>query len=514
MLGRRSQPLVLAFGITCYVAALVVSLPAVLDQLGWDADASSPMLLAETLARGGRSGEVLVGHMGYYLMIAFDIATYRLPLHRLLWTLFPIFLSMLGLGMLTWSALRVAGRWAAVATFAIGVAASPTVLVTLASQGYRAPTLFNTILLATLLVLLVQRRQSPLALAAAAAAVALVTGVDLASDAFLALWGVAPFLAGATAVAIARRDRFAVALLGQALLVMAAAAVVALTTATVARAAGFRLLSTQFHLASGPQARANLDLLYVDLQTLFSGPLGGPAWLGRFLGSAAGWLGIAGVGVLVAMAAREMAASRRGSDLRVAFLFFWATSAVSVSAAVVFTTFAVDSSSARYLVAITFAIAAAVPICASGVDWGRRLVSLVAAMMGIYMAGTLLTSVNGRSFQPAFTVQLPTVVHLLEGQGLKQGYATYWDANAITWQTGGRLTIYPVYEDDSGVHPFVSNVATSWYGGQRRTPTFLLVDPEGTFVTHPPGAATGRARKPIREERFSIFIYDHGAVIR
>jgi hypothetical protein len=495
--------------IALYVPVLLASLGAVFGQLAWDADSSSPMLIAQTLAQGGSHGLVLLGHMGYYPMLGFDIATSWIPAHRVLWTVFPYVLSISGLGVLTWIGGRAAGRQGALVTLALGLPASPTMLTFLSSQGHRGPTLFDTILLLALLVLVQRHGALAPRTVVAGAVVALITAVCLASDTFVIAWGLIPFVLAPMAVLAlspSRRQWQAVAL---AVVVAGAAGGLSRVVARAMHHFGFRLVAVDTTINHPDQVVRQAQLLKADIPNVFSGPVDGASVLGQGLPVAMTVLGTAAL-VLVVLLALSQPWRRRpatgAESLRALCITFWASSVVLVAGAFLLTNFAVDTTSTRYLLTFFFAVVAVLPIWAHGSRMRVAALAFAPLLASLTVGLSLRTAVDHHLFQPSHTLALPAVVSRLEAERLTRGYSTYWDANAITWTTESRIRILPVFETPT-IRPFISNVVTSWYREAPGSSAFVLVDPAVPFVPVAPGSDFGTPADVLRLGRFTILVY-------
>ena len=517
MLDRAAQVLLWAPAAAAivYIAVLARSIGSVFDQLGWDADSVSPMLLAEALGRGPAGGQILVGHMGYYPMLAFDLVTGSLPFHREAWTVFPYVLSILGISMLAWVAWSLAGRWAAAVALVLGIAVSPTVLLSLASQGYRAATLFNTVVLFSFTVLLMRGRPAAPAYVAAGFLVAVITGVNLASDTFLALWGLGPFLIAPMVTLALWPERRQVAVFVHAAAVAAGAIMCAAVTTRLAYAAGFRQLSVNAAVNNVPETMQQVPVLASSLAKLFAGPTTGRHLAGNAMAVVAAGLGLVGLLLVLLLTASLLRARRTGPTvdrLRAACTAFWGSSVLLVALAVLATNFASDTSASRYLLTFHYGVAAVVPLWACAGGARRVAVGLGAAAFCLLSAAALDSAVHLHRFQPGHTVELPRAVAAIESKGLTRGYSTYWDANVISWKTEGRVRVYPIVITGSGTREFVSNLVTSWYQPAPGTPTFVLVDPAVPFVQVVPEPAIGQPSEILQVDRFTIAFYPNEIV--
>ena len=141
-----------------YAFVLARRLPDIVDQLTWNADYVSGMALAQSIGLRGKTGHAIIVQIGYFWL---DLATLPIPFHRLVWFYAPYAVALAALLLLTWTAFRLGGRFAALLTAALGLAASPLVLSTQTTQAYHGTTWFGTALLAVAVRALLSRHRAP-----------------------------------------------------------------------------------------------------------------------------------------------------------------------------------------------------------------------------------------------------------------------------------------------------------------------------------------------------------------
>jgi hypothetical protein len=107
------------------------------------------------------------------------------------------------------------------------------------------------------------------------------------------------------------------------------------------------------------------------------------------------------------------------------------------------------------------------------------------------------------------------LVGLLERKGVTRGYAGYWDAQNLTWQTRLRLLIAPVNRcTPTQLCPYNFFTIRSWYV-PHPGPSFLLLDDTNQAIVGAPPFA----RKATDTYRFGpltlyLFHYDIARHIR
>jgi hypothetical protein len=107
----------------------------------------------------------------------------------------------------------------------------------------------------------------------------------------------------------------------------------------------------------------------------------------------------------------------------------------------------------------------------------------------------------------------PQLLQFLEREHLKHGYAGYWEASSLTWQSKLKVNVYPVYECRRPAAltlcPFYFHHISTWYRPRRGTRTFLIVDPAQPFVAGPPDPAFGRPETVYRTGPLSVYVYPY-----
>src|SRR5207249_10146970 len=104
---------------------------------------------------------------------------------------------------------RLAGRWAGVVTAALCVAPAHPVLLTVIPHAFRTWTWLTDALLGVLLTTVARGPVRPAWIVAAGSAVAVLVGIDLASDPLLAVAGLGPFVVAGLLHWVLRRTQAA-----------------------------------------------------------------------------------------------------------------------------------------------------------------------------------------------------------------------------------------------------------------------------------------------------------------
>jgi hypothetical protein len=155
---------------------------------------------------------------------------------------------------------------------------------------------------------------------------------------------------------------------------------------------------------------------------------------------------------------------------------FWAGALLCAAAAYVFTTVA-RAPSDRYIIIAVPAVAALVPLLATG----RRTRALVGLGAAVFVGAGLVALEAG---DPVIEVHRGTAVpraaaieRLTRSLDLTVGYAGYWDAASLTWSSDGRLHVYPLMDIGGVPKPARLARADGWYAPRAATPSYLVLAP-------------------------------------
>src|SRR5262245_3136270 len=132
-----------------YLATVIVLFPRLIHDRFWNADAASPLVIAETL-RG--SGDVIMPHFGVWTGPWWLLATRNLPGHAELWETTSYAFALAAVGLLGWATARVAGLWAGVTAAAIALMVGPEALRGLLVINFHVSTPFTAAVLGAYLV--------------------------------------------------------------------------------------------------------------------------------------------------------------------------------------------------------------------------------------------------------------------------------------------------------------------------------------------------------------------------
>ncbi len=515
-----------------YVLAVIANFHAIITAVYVNSDAALAPVLAQAAAHLPAGSYISLGNHAWYEEWLLLQATRSLSFHRGLWELAPAIWTLLGAGLLVWSARRALDAWSASITGAALLCAGAFGRFTFLAVNWHSLSLVHTILIGAVLLWLAERiervRRAPLI--AVAIAVGALSALPAASDALFAFWAMIPLigvciLLGSRASGQARRllALFAVT-------VLAVTIAGAIILAAVMRHDGI----TARALPVGPVAVGsighNIALLARSLAFLGGGRidvLGAGA--GGVLALLGGWMVLLALAVvLVALAATCL---RRGlrrevSAARLAYVAFWSQSLICSVLVFVLTDAPKDALSGRYLLAGYAAIAALLPLAGTGTRSRRLLTAgvcayaLIAAYQVINRPFTVITS-------PEVAVRLPgpeTAAQLAafaRSENVSVGYGGYWDAEELTWATHFAVPVRPVRVCSNATHALCYpqlGMISSWYRPRAGIRSLLIVDSLGTSFN---GilAADPQLGAPVAERRIGpvdvlVYPYDIASRIR
>ena len=504
-----------------YLILLAARFRGVVATTNLDADAVSGPVIGEFFGWAGPHAHVVLGTFGWYSTLLFELATKFLPLHRAVWEIAPYLMAMTGVGLAAWSVWQVAGRWAASVTAVALICAAPPTLHLLLSMTQHGPDWFCCALLAAFLVLL-ERRATRLRgslLGLLTVVVGTIVGLNAASDLLVAIAGLAPFvLAVLVSFALARSEN-SVRALKVTLAMLAAAGIswaltdVVMSGLSIGPQPGVHTTK----LAAIDQLGHNFRLWWQSIATLGNGD-----FLNRSVSFTSGLAVVCAAITIVAVvllpraAWRELRHRARAKNWpaapdRLALAVFWCSSAILLSAAFLFSAIPLDIHADRYLVGLIFAAASVIPVLAAGHRGKQAAVVLGTCVFALGAITSMVqgayTRNTGRYPPTALANQIASVA---AAHHLSYGYASYWDAPAITWATKLRLRVFPVSvcDQNSRLCQFDLHTISSWYTGRPGIRSFLLVDPAQPLV-RAPTPDLGSATSVYHIGRITMYVYPY-----
>jgi hypothetical protein len=509
-----------------YLVLLAARFRAVIATANLDADTVSAPLIGELFGGAGPHASVVLGTFGWYSTLLYELATRSLPLHRQVWEVSPYLMALAGAALTAWSVWQIAGRWAASITAVLLICAAPQTLHLLLSMTQHGPDWFCCALLAAFLVLLERSASKlrPLLLVSLAVVVGTIVGVNVASDVLVTIAGLVPFVLAVLVSYALVRDRNSARAL-QATLVMLVVIGLAwgITDAAMsALSVGSEPGLHTTRLASGGQIATNFRLWWQSIAALGNGDyFGRAASFSAGLAVACAALSIAAVALLPRVGWYELRHRAAPKGLppppgRVAFVVFWCSSAILLSAAFLLSALPLDIHADRYLVGLVYAAAAMIPVLATG-----RPLSEAAALLGtcVFALGAITSMVHG--VYTRNTARFPSIglarqiATVAATHHLKYGYAGYWDASPITWATHLRVRVFPVSVCDQNEHlcRFDLHVITSWYRPRPGIRSFLLIDPAQPLI-RTPTPDLGPPAAVYHVGRIAMYVYPYDIALR
>ncbi|HEY7891081.1 MAG TPA: hypothetical protein VIC05_02620 [Solirubrobacteraceae bacterium] len=525
-----------------YLVLLLVKFNQIVAATYLNADAASAPVIGELFGGSPAHRQVFLGQMGWFSTLMFELATRSLPLHRQLWETVPYAMALASVAMVAWAAFRVAGRWAAAIAGVTILCAGPHTLGLLFSLNDHSTTWFSLALLAALLVFF----QAPPAWLKAwsAALVAVVAGaivgVNAASDLTLVVAGIVPILLAA-GLAWALRPERARALASLWIVgTVVAAGVCDVLTHSWAHRENLLTPPQYAHntFAAAEAIPTNFKLWWQSVMVLGNG-----GFFGQTLGFASGLQLLCAVLTLLALALvvrfgwlaltgavpkrhREHEARDDAPDpsietqssvaplqpetqtLQIAWCAFWGSSALLLSASFVFSSNPIDINSSRYLVGVIYAVAALIPLLASGGAAVRAAVTLGATVFAL--SGLISLAKNEELATGTASYSLyHQVERYLDSKHLSLGYANYWDGAPIMWDTKMRIRAYPVQDCAPNLCWSYLHMITSWYTPRPRQPTFLISDATQPVSSAPtPSLGNPTAVQQIGPLTVYVYPYD------
>jgi hypothetical protein len=506
-----------------YLVLFTLQLPKIIELSTWNSDVASAFTIPATLVQTGTGGHTELASTGAYVELWFGLLTASLPLHRLLWEIAAPATFLATALVVGWSVSRIATRRAAVLAVLLALVVSTPAFTIFTAAATHNSVYLGTALLGAYLVWMAQSRPRRRSVSIA---IPLLSGVALgvcfASDLLLLVTGIVPFAFTAALLSL-QRDERSKRLALSALAMVLVAAPSAWLTSTIMGSLGYAVErpSTKIVLSA---LTLHSEYLFEGLKELFGGYLGGrqaPGTLQSILGVAAVLTMAAGLLMLLALGVHTVVRFLRsnlrsrgegtapGDFARIAHTVYWTGSAVSAIVAFELSANA-DAPRAQYYATLIFSVAAVAPLLVRPASVGGWLVPLGASVF--FLAS--IVGLTGTDFDAGeFRQDQQAITRLAQANHATTGYAGYWYASDLTWNSHERVKVRPVSlcENSAGadICPFYLNRVPSWYVPARRR-TFLLVNPKEEFLyVVPPGLGRPLASYAFHDAtRMYIYPYD------
>ncbi|MFT4036055.1 MAG: hypothetical protein QM679_10835 [Patulibacter sp.] len=497
-----------------YLLQLVRTFGTVRDSLASHADFASAPVLAQLMSGRPPGSVVLLGDYRWFEALWLMRGTQWLPWHMTMWELVPFALWIVLIAAVYVAVRRIStGRWAALTAAALVICGGTSMRNTIWSLNTHGPAAVHAAILGLTVVLLAGARQRPTFARWAIGSSALLVPVTAfgATDPLLLTTGVAPFALACLALAW-RTDDWVAGAYG--LVVAAGSTVGAKVLLHLGDAAGLGWTHRAVSFVRPDAVLEQLEIVPSATASLVSrssfgeqlGLASGVAIAGGLLALATGAIVLRSAGRAawaavrsapdsnpapdhlapapdpdVAAAAQDPSAAveeQRRLAARDAFLVFWVAAASVGLAQFVFTNAAIDYFGARYLIGTWVAICALLPVVAE-----LRGTRVVAAGAGAAIAFVAFgqTVANPKPTRDSPYPSQQNVAELLQfarEAHVTSGYAGFWDAIPITWQSRFKLKVYPLYPCAEGKNcPMYQHQISSWYAPGDEGRRMLIVDP-------------------------------------
>ena len=483
-----------------------------------NADIVSAPVIGELFPKAPSDATTVLGYLPWYTTLWFELATRWVPFHRQLWEVGPWLVSIGGIVLVAWSTAKAAGRWAGLFVAFVLVCAGDRLLPIQFGSDLHGATAVYVCLLDAYLVLLVTRGGrigGPVTHVALCGVVAALTAAGLASDNLLIPAGLAPFLTAAVTQLwwaprpVGRRIAISSFAIGVAAAIGAAIAVEAMHRVHVYAA------ETTIVFVGWNELVDHVTELVQSLADLFNGDFGGAAIGARsLLAFACAVAVVAGLVAAWRLGREQLGRLRAGGPpitaVREAHVTFWLLALALPAAAFVLSGFG-QIGGARYLVASGYGIVVLAAVALAPRGHLARAVGVVAASLVVTASVVALASGDIRANSGHYPRQdfARFLTTFTQGEGLKYGYASYWVAAALTWETSTRIEVYPVLPCSSpgGLCTYPLHVITSWYLPRARTRTFVVLDPR--YGPTPADLHFGNTVEVASYGEYKIYVYDY-----
>lgn len=144
------------------------------------------------------------------------------------------------------------------------------------------------------------------------------------------------------------------------------------------------------------------------------------------------------------------------------------------------------------------------------VSWRRGMVRLPVLAGAMALALATLYLIGSADIAPVPTNRPAVASRFLVTHGLREGLGSYWAANILTVDSGGRAMVRPVFLNGARFSPWINNVNLDWYG-PGEAPDFMVWDEQSPTFGVDAGSAQriyGSARMRYEVAGFTILVWD------
>ena len=526
-ISERAALLYLALAGGLNTLVLLVQGRAVLVTEFSNADNASALALAKLVGRAPAHTVVDLGDQTWYEAWLFMRATAGFPGYRQLWEIAPFIVVYLGYALVVWCAWRVLGHLAAAMTAVMLLSGGYWIRSFLfAPSGRGGAVLHAAVLCAVLMIVWERLARGTLTIrfALLIGAIAAVFTAGGTTDSFEVVCVIIPFVLAPLSLWYLTGTRAG-----------ALTATFALVTAGLALLGGALLshMMTADHLVTEPFGITFVagSGLVASLQsaittfTLFAD--------GNFYGSAlhqSTWLMFASAGLCLAGLTAVLVASWRalgrmwsGAELRTEspdgvrdgaralFVSFWALGLVINFAAFAFTSLSTGSPP-RYLIVAWISMAALLGLLVASPRHRGLAVAGVLAF-SLIIAHELITTGEPTSTPNPTTPPYATAAAIeryVTARHATLGFAGYWEAAPLSFETRFKLTVAPVDACGSTLCPFRGARLSNWYVPQAHERSFLLVtSAQPLDEVAAPAPKLGRPLSVATFGAFAVYVYSY-----
>jgi hypothetical protein len=506
------------------LVVLLVQAPALVRSLYLNADNASTFVLPALAGHAPAGAVVNLGDHPWYEPWWLMRATAGLPDYRQLWEAAPFLLALLGTALVAacawWALGRLAGLLCAVVLLAASEALRGIVDV---PESHGLIVVHVAVLCAALLFVCRRAVSGRLPLR-----VALLVGVPLVlftgaglTDQLLLVSGLAPFILAPLLCLLRLRSRVWLTVSAFAFVTGVLALLLALLLAHVMRDHDVVHAPFPLDFVSSEAILASLQNLVTTVALL-----GGGDFFSKAVGAESVLTLIAGGLTLVASAAilrvlwrwaRSTPSAAAPASIHVAsrelFVAFWGLVLVLVLAVFALTSVSGNTGDGRYLVGAWVAMAALLGTISTAAAARTVLVLGVALFAALNVWSEVSGGVQPAGIGPSQRLA-GEIQHFVLAHGASIGYASYWDAAPVTWETHLRVQAYPLEPCATpiGVCPFYATQINTWYAPRPDTRTFLLTDTRPTVpaaITAPPASLGSPVAQQAVGEGLTVYVYDH-----
>ncbi len=523
--GWWAAPLIVA---VVYLVTFATQFSQIIAGVYMGPDAASAPVIGQLFHAS--AGVVLLGHLGWYSALLFEISTRWVPGHRQLWEFAPYALALCSAAVMGWGVSRIAGKWGAAITVTAVICLGPSTLSLLLVLNDHSETWFTVALVSGLLVALQEWpvRYARWPVVVLSGVVGVVLGLNAASDKLLLVAGAGPLFVALALTWIwlpSDRSRRA-ALDGLACAATAIASYLLLQALMshwhVVAAAD---TNTTVYAPAGALA-GNFELWWQSIMTLADGEFFGlRIGFTSTLGFVCALMAIVAVALAARLAWRTVlsaASMRRESRtslrrLDLAWTIYWGASLVALSSVFIASGMPEGPPSDRYLVGILLAAAALLPLLARGSNGTRAIATGAVTLYAFtgWLSLTHHTLIRSETGSPSYALA-NVVAREAHREHLAVGYGSYLDAAPITWATHMQVKVFPVDDCDGNLHlcAYEQHIMTSWYTPRHGVKSFLLTDPSFTVAGSAPTPDLG---KPLAVHQFgavTMYVYPYDIAAR